>query len=62
MSRYVEFDPNDIEEDVYSRLSEELKQELCKVQIINEINVIRMKRAAKILEDEDVNILNFQMF
>jgi len=26
MSRYVEFDPNDIEEDVYNRLSEELKE------------------------------------
>lgn len=59
MSKYTEFDPTDIEEDIYNRLSEDMKEELCKPQIIKEINAIRMKRAAKILEDDDVNILNF---
>ena len=30
MSKYTEFDPSDIEEDLYERLSEEMKEELCK--------------------------------
>lgn len=59
MSKYLEFDPNEIEDDIYSRLSEADKDALSNPKIIKEINVIRRRKAAKILEDEDVNILNF---
>lgn len=62
MSKYAEFDPEEIEEDIYLRLSEDKRESLCKPEIIREINALRMKRAGKILEDEDINILNFQMF
>ena len=44
------------------RLSEEKRESLCKPEIIKEMNMLRMRRAGKILEDEDINILNFQMF
>ena len=62
MSKYTEFDPEEIEEDIYMRLSEEKREQLCRPEVIREMNAIRMKRAGKILEDEDINILNFQMF
>ena len=61
-AKYLGFDPTDLEDDVYERLPEEIKQALSNPQIIREINEIRVKRAAKILEDEEVNCLNFQMF
>ena len=59
MSKYLEFDPQDIEDDIYNRLIESEKDALSNPKIIREINVIRRRKAAKILEDEDVNILNF---
>ena len=62
MAKYLDFDPAEIEEDVYIRLDDELKKTLANPKIIREMNAIRIKRAARILEDEDVNILNFQMF
>lgn len=62
MSKYLEFDPSDIEDDIYNRLGETDKSSLANHKIIREINIIRRRKAAKILEDEDVNILNFQMF
>ena len=62
MSKYLEFDPEDIEEDIYQRLNEEEKELLSDPKIVQAINVLRHRKAAKILEDEDVNILNFQMF
>ena len=62
MSKYLEFDPTQIEEDVYQRLDEPTRDLLSDPKIIKEINIIRRRKAAKILEDEDVNILNFQMF
>lgn len=62
MSRYIEFDPQDIEDEIYQRLDERLKDALANPKIIKEINVIRMRKAQKILEDDEVNILNFQMF
>jgi hypothetical protein len=30
MSRYTEFDPTEIEDDIYNRMSEDMKEELCK--------------------------------
>jgi hypothetical protein len=30
MTKYTEFDPEDVEEDIYMRLSEEKRQDLCK--------------------------------
>lgn len=62
MSKYLEFDPEDIEDDIYQRLNEEEKDLLSDPKVIQAINVLRHRKAAKILEDEDVNILNFQMF
>ena len=59
MSKYLDFDPTEIEEEVYSRLSESTKLALSNSQIIKAINQIRIRRAQKILEDDDVNILNF---
>ena len=59
MSKNLSFDPENIEDDVYKRLPEEYKSHLANPNIVNEINKIRMKRAKKILEDEDVNLLNF---
>ena len=59
MNKYLVFDPTEIEEDIYQRLNENEKSALSNPKIIKEINVIRRRKAAKILEDEDVNILNF---
>jgi hypothetical protein len=59
MSKFLEFDPTDIEDDIYNRLSESDKDSLSNPKIIREINIIRHRKAGKILEDEDVNILNF---
>lgn len=62
MARNLEFDPSDIEDEIYNRLEDSLKHQLSDSKIIKEINVIRRRRAQRILEDDDVNILNFQMF
>jgi predicted CopG family antitoxin len=62
MSKYLSFDPLDIEDDVYQRLSPEDKDRLSDPRIVREINQIRRRKASQILEDEDVNILNFQLF
>lgn len=62
MSRYLVFDPLDIEDDIYQRLSPEDKDKLADPRIVREVNAIRRRKAAQILEDEDVNILNFQLF
>lgn len=62
MNKYLAFDPLDIEEDIYQRLSEQDKAQLADPKIIREINAIRRRKASQILEDEDVNILNFQLF
>lgn len=62
MSRYIEFDPQEIEDEIYQRLSDQLKNSLANPKVLREINIIRMRKAQKILEDDEVNILNFQMF
>jgi hypothetical protein len=59
MSKYLDFDISELEEDVYSRLDDQTKAMLSDSKIMKEINIIRRRKAAKILEDEDVNILNF---
>lgn len=59
MSKYLEFNPEDIEEDVYQRLSEEDRSNLSNPKVIKEINIIGRRNAQKILEDKDINILNF---
>ena len=62
MAKYLEFDPAEIEDDIYQRLNEEIKLRLSDPKIIKEIHIIKRRKAARILEDEDVNVLNFQMF
>ena len=62
MSKFLEFDIDDIEEDVYSRLSDRTREKLCDSKVVKQINIIRRRKAKNILEDEDVNVLNFQMF
>lgn len=62
MNKYIEFDPEEIEDEIYQRLNENLKDSLSNPKIIKEINIIRMRKAQKILEDDEVNILNFKMF
>ncbi len=62
MSKHLEFDPEDIEDDIYQRLSDSEKDALSDPKVIKAINLLRHRKAGKILEDEDVNILNFQMF
>ena len=59
MSKYLEFDPEDIEEEVYNRIDEETRIVLSNPDIIKEINLIRVRKAGKILEDEEVNVMNF---
>lgn len=59
MGKYLDFDPDNIEEDVYNRLDENMKLMLSNPKIIKEINIIRIRRAKKILEDDEINILNF---
>jgi len=45
MGKYLEFDPADIEEEVYAVLDEDARQALSNPVIIAEINKIRIKRA-----------------
>ena len=59
MAKYLDFDPTEIEEDVYIKLDEDLKKLLSNPKIIREMNLIRIKRASRILEDDDINTLNF---
>jgi hypothetical protein len=62
MTKYLFFDPTDIEEDIYQRLSEETRSALCDRHLVRQIRAICRRRAEHILEDDEVNILNFQMF
>lgn len=62
MTRYLFFDPTDLEEDIYQRLSEETREALCDRHLIRQIRGICRRRAEHILEDDEVNMLNFQMF
>jgi hypothetical protein len=62
MLKYLTFDPSDIEEDVYARLEEETKSSLSDRRIARHIRMKCRRRAANVLEDENVNTLNFQMF
>lgn len=59
MNIYIQFDPSCIEDSVYSRLDEDTQKMLSNSSIIKEMNLIKMKKASRILEDDDVNILNF---
>lgn len=59
MGKYLDFDPDNVEEDVYNRLDENMKLMLSNPKIVKEINIIRIRRAKKILEDDEINILNF---
>lgn len=62
MGKYITFDPQEIEDDVYSRLSEDVKHALADPQVLKQILIICNRKAQQILEDDEVNILNFQMF
>ena len=62
MGRYITFDPQDIEDDVYSRLSEDVKHALADPKVLRQILIICNRKAQQILEDDEVNVLNFQMF
>lgn len=59
MNKYLIFDPDEIEEEVYSRLDEDSKVALANPLVVAEIHQYRIKKAGKILEDEDVNTMNF---
>jgi hypothetical protein len=59
MSEHLEFNPCRIEDDIYERLSDDHKILLANREIIKEINFLRIRKAGKILEDSDVNVLNF---
>ena len=62
MGRYITFDPQAIEDDVYNRLSEDTRHALADPQILKQILIICNRKAQQILEDDEVNMLNFQMF
>ena len=62
MTRYLLFDPTSIEEDIYQRLNEDTKEALSDPTIIRQIRAICRRKAENILEDDEINILNFQMF
>jgi hypothetical protein len=59
MTRYIRFDPEDIEDDVYTRLDEDTKLALSNPKVVRQIQIICHRKAQGILEDEEVNILNF---
>ena len=62
MAVYLDFDATDIEEEVYEKFTKEIKEHLKNPKIIMEINLIRFAKAGKILEDEEINTLNMDMF
>ena len=63
MTKYLEFDPLQIEDDIYTRLPEECKELLTDPLIVRQLLLICRRKAANILEDEDISkMLNFQMF
>jgi hypothetical protein len=63
MTKYLEFDPLQIEDDIYTRLPEECKELLTDPLIVRQVLLICRRKAANILEDEDISkMLNFQMF
>lgn len=62
MLKYISFDPLAIEEDVYQRLSEDVKMALSNKQVLQQILIICNRKASDILEDDEVHVLNFQMF
>ena len=63
MTRYLEFDPLHIEDDIYTRLPDPCKDLLADPLIIRQLLLICRRKAANILEDEDISkMLNFQMF
>jgi hypothetical protein len=63
MTKYLEFDPLLIEDDIYTRLPEECKELLTDPLIVRQVLLICRRKAANILEDEDISkMLNFQMF
>ena len=63
MTRHLEFDPLQIEDDVYTRLPEKYQRLLSDPLIIRQVLLICRRRASSILEDGDISkLLNFQMF
>jgi hypothetical protein len=62
MARYLAFDPLHIEDDVYSRLDEEVRVALADPAVVRQVLIICNRKGQQILEDEEVNTLNFQMF
>lgn len=58
----MEFNPDDIEDEIYQRLSEPVRQALANREVLKEMKIILVRRAGKILENDDMNKLNFQMF
>ena len=60
--KYLTFDPEEIEDEIYQRLSENVRQALSSRDVLKEMRIILVRRAGKILENDDMNKLNFQMF
>ena len=60
MTRYLEFDPLNIEDDIYTRLPDEVKRSLADQLVVRQILLNCKRKAASILEDEDISkMLNF---
>ena len=45
MNKYLEFDPTDIEDEIYNTLDENIRLNLSNPKIIKAINEIRIRRA-----------------
>ena len=55
----MQFNPDDIEDEIYQRLSEPVRQALANRDVLKEMKIILVRKAGKILENDDMNKLNF---
>ena len=60
--KHLEFDPSEIEDEVYSRLDDSVKSSMAKPEVLKEMRIILVRRAGKFLENDQINSVNFQMF
>ena len=60
--KHLEFDPSEIEDEVYSRLDDSVKSSMATPEVLKEMRIILVRRAGKVLENDQMNSVNFQMF
>lgn len=60
--KHLEFDPSEIEDEVYSRLDDSVQSSMAKPEVLKEMRIILVRRAGKVLENDQMNSVNFQMF